>query len=255
MITAGVDVGAETVKVVIFKDQELAAWSLLKTELDRKESVDRALKQAEERGGISKRSIRKLVATGIGRKTIAVADDSIPDIIASGRGAAFLFPNARTVIDIGAEEARAIRLGPDGEVENFTKNDKCAAGVGAFLEAMARALELSVEEMGPVALRSQQVIPMNSICAVFAESEVVSLIHSQIDREDIARSIHESIAVRIVSMIDRVGVAPEIAFIGGVARNAGVVASLCKHLKTTLLVPEHPQLVTAMGAALLAQDG
>lgn len=253
MITGGVDVGAETVKAAIFVNEELVGWSIVKTGLDRKVSVDKALKLAEQAGGVSARPIQRLVATGSGRKTITIADSDISEIIATAQGTSFLFPSAHTVIDIGAEQARAIRIDTEGAVQNFTKNDKCAAGVGAFLDAMATALEFEIEDLGPASLKSKQYIPITATCVVFIESEVVSLIHSQIPKEDIARSIHESIAIRITSMVQRVGIEQDIAFVGGVAMNVGVAASLKKHLGADIFVPEHPMLVTAMGAALIAQ--
>ena len=253
MITAGVDVGAEAVKAAIFVDKELAGWSVVKTELDRRVSVDKALKLAGEAGGVSAGSIQYLIATGSGRKTITIADDYISDVIATGHGASILFPSVHTVIDIGAEEAWAIQIDTGGAIRNFTKNDKCAAGVGAFLGAMARALEVRVTDLGPASLKSQQYIPINSTCVIFTESEVVSLIHSEIPKEDIARGIHESIAIRITSMVQRVGIERDIAFVGGVAKNVGVIDSLKKRLGVNIFVPEHPRIVTAMGAAIIAQ--
>jgi predicted CoA-substrate-specific enzyme activase len=253
MITGGIDVGAETVKAVIMVNKELAGWSIVKTGLDRKAAVDKALKLAERDGGIPARQIQCLMATGSGRKTIAIADDHISDVIATGRGASLLLPSVHTVIDIGAEQARAIRIDMRGAVQNFTKNDKCAAGVGAFLGAMATALEFEIEELGPASLKSQQYVAINATCVVFTESEVVSLIHSQIPKEDIARGIHESIAIRITSMAQRVGIEQDIALVGGVAMNVGVIDSLTKHLGAPVRVPEHPKIVTAAGAALIAQ--
>jgi benzoyl-CoA reductase subunit D len=255
MITAGVDVGAETVKAVIFVNKELAGWSIVKTGLDRKVSADKALKLAEQASGVSAKHIQYLIATGSGRKTITIAHNNISDIIATARGASALFPSVRTVIDIGAEQARAIRIDTGGAVQNFTKNDKCAAGVGAFLGAMATALEFEIEDLGPASLKSKQYIPITATCVVFIESEVVSLIHSQIPKEDIARGIHESIAIRVTSMVQRVGIEQDIAFVGGVAMNVGVTESLKKHLGAHLLVPERPKIVTAMGAAIIAQRG
>lgn len=254
MITAGVDIGAETTKAAIFVNKKLAGWSIVKTGLDRKVSVDKALKSAEQASGVSVRHIQYLIATGSGRKTITIADNNISDIIATGRGVFALFPSVHTVIDIGAEQARAIRIDIGGAVHNFAKNDKCAAGVGAFLSAMARALEFEIEDLGPASFQSQQHIPINSTCVVFTESEVISLIHSEIPKEDIARGIHESIAIRIISMAQRVGIEQDIAIIGGVAMNVGVIDRLEKHIGAHILVPEHPKIVTAIGAAIIAQE-
>jgi predicted CoA-substrate-specific enzyme activase len=253
MITGGVDVGAETVKAAILVNKELVGWSIVKTGLDRRVAVEKALKRAEQAGGVSARSIQRLIATGGGRKTIAIADNNISDVIATGRGASVLMPSVHTVIDIGAEQARAIRIDSGGAVQNFTKNDKCAAGVGAFLGAMATALEFEIDNLGPASLKSQHYIPINATCVVFTESEVVSLIHSQIPKEDIARGIHEAIAIRIASMVQRVGIKQDIALVGGVAMNIGVIDSLKKHLGANILVPELPRILTAIGAAIIAQ--
>jgi benzoyl-CoA reductase subunit D len=158
------------------------------------------------------------------------------------------------VIDVGAEEARGIRCDAAGRVIDFAKNEKCAAGVGAFVEAMAHALELKIEEMGRVSLQSTKLIPMNVTCVVFAESEVISLIHAKTPKPDIARAIHEAIATRTTSMARRVGIEREVAFIGGVAKNAGVVERLRQHLDTDILIPEEPQIIGALGAALIASS-
>jgi benzoyl-CoA reductase subunit D len=156
------------------------------------------------------------------------------------------------VIDVGAEEGRAIKVDESGRVVDFAINEKCAAGAGAFTEAMARALEVKIEEMGPLSLKSTQVVPMNAQCAVFAESELVTLVHSKVPKPDMARAIHDAIADRIVSMVRRVGIEKEIMLIGGVAHNIGFVSSLNQGLKTEVIVPEDPEYVGALGAALSA---
>ncbi len=254
MITAGVDIGAETVKVVILNDGQIMGWSTIQAGLDRKVSSEEALELALEQAGLTQGEIERVTATGLGRKEVPFAGGDVIEMIADARGIVHLFPSVRTVIDIGAEEARGIRLNAQGKMQDFAKNDKCAAGVGAFVESMARALEITTEEMGPVSLKSKQDIPMNVTCVVFAESEVVSLIHSKVPKEDIAAAIHEAVATRTVSMARRIGIEKDVAFIGGVAKNAGVAAKLKKHLGTDLIVPENPQIVGALGAALLAGE-
>jgi len=253
MITAGVDVGAEAVKVVILTDGKVAAYSILRAGLERKQTCEEALEEALKKAGLSRSDIGRIVATGVGRKEAVYAHDSVTEIAADARGVAYLFPQARTIIDVGAEESRGIRCDSTGKVVDFAKNEKCAAGVGAFVEAMARALETTVEEMGPLSLKSTKEIPMNVTCVVFAESEVVSLVHARTPKPDIARAIHEAIATRTTSMVRRVGIEKEVAFIGGVAKNVGVVERLKSHLGTDVLIPEEPQIVGALGAALIAQ--
>jgi benzoyl-CoA reductase subunit D len=252
MITVGVDVGAETIKVVIVKDDKVLSSSMTEGGMDREQSADQALDEAMASAGITKADIERVVATGIGRKEIAWANDTATDIAAVAMGANHFFPSARTVIDIGAEESRCVKIDGLGRVVDFAKNDKCAAGVGTFVESMARALEMKLEEMGPLSLQSDTIVPMNVTCVVFAESEVVSLIHSGIPKPDITRSIHEAIATRAISTGYRVGIDKDVALVGGLVRNSGVVDRLSSHLGMVPLLPEEPQLVSALGAALIA---
>ena len=171
---------------------------------------------------------------------------------ADALGGFSLFPSARTIIDVGAEEGRAVRCDERGRMVDFVINDKCAAGAGTFVEAMARALETKLEEMGPLSLKAKKAVPMNAQCTVFAESEVVSLIHSRVAKEDIARAIHDAMAGRIASMVLRVGVEKEVVLVGGVALNQGFVKPLQNELNTDLIVPEFPEYVGALGAAIIA---
>lgn len=252
MITAGIDIGAETTKVVIVKDNQVLAHSIVRVGWDPLESAHRALKEAMERARVSRDEIEYITATGVGRKGASLADNQAAEVMCDAKGAAWLFPSVRTVIDVGAEESRGIKCDGSGKVLDFAKNDKCAAGTGAFVETMARALEVKVEEMGELSLHSENDIPMNVTCVIFAESEVVSLIHAKTPTADTARAIHNAIASRTVSMVRRVGVESDVALIGGVARNVGVIDSLKKHLEVDILVPQNPQIVGALGAALLA---
>jgi len=162
-------------------------------------------------------------------------------------------PSVRTVIDVGAEEGRGIKV-EGGKVKDFVINERCAAGAGTFVEAMARALEVKVEDMGQMSLKSVNVIPMNAQCCVFAESEVVSLIHSKVSKEDVSRAIHDAIAGRISSMVLRIGVEKDVVLIGGCALNAGFLPPLEKELHTSIIVPEFPEFVSALGAAVIAAN-
>ncbi len=254
MITAGVDIGAETVKVVLLKGSQVLSYGLVLTGVNTQQSTEEALAEALHKAGITSNDIKHITATGAGRKHAPFAHDQVTEIIADAKGAIWLFPTVRTVIDVGAEESRGIKCDAEGKVLDFARNEKCAAGAGAFVEAMAKALELEVEEMGKLSLLSQKEIPINSTCVVFAESEVVSLIHSGVDKMDIARAIHDAIATRITSMVFRIGVEKDVAFIGGVAKNIGVVTLVGKHLGIEPLIPEDPQIVGALGAALIARE-
>ena len=255
MITAGLDVGAQTVKVAILKDRNLLSHSIVLCGVQRKGSIDQAFNEALQKAGISREEIKGIVATGTGKTDVDFANSNISEIIADAGGALWFCPTAKTVIDIGAEESRGLKCNADGKVLDFAKNEKCAAGVGAFVESMARALELNTEEMGELSIKSQKEIPMNVTCVVFAESEVISLIHSNIAKPDIARAIHDAIATRTTSMVRKVGIEKDVALIGGVAKNIGVIAGLKRHLGVdNIKVPEEPQIIGAIGAALIAAD-
>lgn len=252
MLKAGIDIGAETTKAVIMGDGKVLARSITLTGLEQTEAVETVLADALSKAGIKREDLKAIVTTGVGRKSIPFATHDVTEIAADAKGAIFLYPTARTVIDVGAEESRAIKVDANGKVADFAKNEKCAAGVGAFVASMARALEIKVEDMGKLSLQSNKDIPMNVTCVVFAESEVVSLIHAKTPKPDIARAIHDAIGTRTTSMARRIGMDKDIVLIGGVAKNPGVVDSLKRHLQTDIFIPEDPEFVGALGAAILA---
>jgi len=252
MITAGVDVGAKTVKVVIQEDGKILGKGLVLAGLDTEAAIMEAFGASLKDAGLDRDKVERVFATGAGRKEVTEADDSYTEVGADAAGAIYMYPQARTVIDVGAEEGRAIRVDERGKVVDFAINERCAAGAGAFTEAMARALELPLEELGALSLTSTKAVPMNAQCAVFAESEVVSLIHAKTEKRDIARAVHDAMATRTTSMARRVGVEPEIALIGGVAKNPGFVESLQRDLETEVMIPDQPEYVGAFGAAILA---
>jgi benzoyl-CoA reductase subunit D len=254
MITAGVDVGAKNVKVVLLRDGEVKARALKTIGLDTEEAIRDAFDRALKADGIKREDIERIVATGAGRKEVKFAHDELTEVGASAKGAHHLFPSARTVIDVGAEEGRAIRVNQEGRVQDFAINEKCAAGAGAFTEAMARALEIDLQKFGELSLKSQKAVPMNAQCAVFAESEVVSLIHAKTPKEDIARAVHDAIADRIISMARRVGLENDVIVVGGLARNVGFIDALKRTLEMDVRVPEYPEYAAALGAALSAAE-
>ncbi|MBE0481137.1 MAG: CoA activase [Dehalococcoidia bacterium] len=252
MISAGIDMGAQAVKVVIVNDGKVVARSMTHTGFEPLESAKKALDDAANKAGIPREDIKSVIATGAGRKAVDFATRTVTEVTADARGVVSLLPSVRTVIDIGAEEARGISCDAEGKVLDFAKNDKCAAGAGAFVESMARALDIKIPEMIAISLKSTQDAPINATCAVFAESEVVSLIHSKIEKADIAHAVHDAIASRVSSMVRRIPVEKDVALIGGVANNAAVVDVMKKHLGVDIIVPEHPDYVSALGAALSA---
>jgi benzoyl-CoA reductase subunit D len=255
MITAGIDCGAKNTKTVIIKDGEIIGKGSVLTGFDQEKAVGDSLTKAVKAAGISSDDIERIIGTGSGHKAIKVATDTIDEIKAMARAANFYYPSARTVVDVGAEEGRAAKIDENGEPVDFVINEKCAAGAGVFIEVMARALEVTLEDMGPLSLLSDKEIPMNAQCAVFAEAEVVGLIHAKTSKPDISKAIHDAIANRIVSMIRRIGVNEDVVIVGGVGRNPGFTASLKRELRLdNLHVPEEPEFGAAAGAAVIAAE-
>jgi benzoyl-CoA reductase subunit D len=239
MITAGIDCGAKNTKTVILKDNKIIGKGISPTGFDQVEAVNTSYEAALKDAGIEATEVEKIGGTGAG----------MDDII-------FYFPSARTVTDVGAEMGRAVKIDEKGQVIDFAINEKCAAGAGAFIEAMARALEVDLEEMGPMAMTTKKDIPMNAQCAIFAESEVVGLIHAKTEKQDVSKAIHDAMASRIVSMIRRIGVNKDIVMIGGVGLNPGFVDSLKKQLEIDdIKIPEDPAFGAAVGAAMVVSGG
>ena len=252
MITAGIDIGAKTVKVVVMKDGKVAAKAMDLGGFDQKGTSDRLFKKALADAGVDIKDVKLIMATGAGKGEFPHANDPVTEVTADARGASVIHPKSRTVISVGAEEGRAIKTDAQGKVVDFAINEKCAAGAGAFTEAMARALELKVEDLGSLSLQSTNAVPMNAQCAVFAESEVVSLVHAGTSKPDISRAIHDAIASRISSMARRISIENDVVLIGGVAKNKGFVESLKRDLATEVFVPQDPEYISALGAAHIA---
>jgi len=253
MITAGIDCGAKNTKTVILKDGKIIGKGIVLTGFDQAQAVKESFEMALKDAGISQADLAHVGGTGSGAKSITEADVKVNDIKAMAAAAHYFFPNARTVADVGAEESRAAKCDEQGGVVDFAINDKCAAGAGAFMEAMSRALETPLEQIGPLALTSNNAIPINAQCTIFAESEVVGLIHAQTEKKDISKAIHDAMAGRIVSMIRRIGVNPDIVMIGGVAYNPGFVTALQRELGVDkVYIPDKPEFASAAGAAVVA---
>jgi len=253
MITAGIDCGAKNTKTVIVRDGKIIGKGKVLTGFDQNKAIlgswDMALKEA----GISEDQVEVTCGTGSGKEAIRNVKSLVNDIKAMTKGAGYFFPNARTVADVGAEEGRAAKMDERGNPVDFAINEKCAAGAGAFIESMARALETTLEDMGSLALKSDKEIPMNAQCVIFAESEVVGLIHAKTPKEDISKAIHDAMADRIVSMIRRVGVNPDVVLLGGVGYNPGFVEAVKRELGLDeLCIPESPEYGMAVGAAVVA---
>lgn len=254
MITAGIDMGAKFIKVLILKDgkvlgkaRELAGFEPLIV-------AEKVFENAVSQAGVAKDDIENIFATGAGRKSVTFTKNYVTEVSATARGVLFSHPSVRTVIEIGAEEGRAVKCDENGKVQDFAINEKCAAGAGSFTEAMARALEVPIEEFGKISLSSSKSIPMNAQCAVFAESEVVSLVHAKTPKADIAKAVHDAIASRIISMVRRVGINKDVALAGGVSYNVGFLDSLNRGLELEVIVPDDAEYIGALGAAIVASE-
>jgi benzoyl-CoA reductase subunit D len=254
MITAGIDCGAKNTKTVIMKGGEIMGKGMVLTGFDQNKAIKTSLEEACKDAGILEGDIDKFGGTGSGKETIK-GSKAVNDIRAMAKAANRFFPTARTVIDVGAEEGRAVKIDEEGKAVDFAINEKCAAGAGAFIESMARALEVGLEEMGSLCLQSDKEIPMNAQCVIFAESEVVGLIHAKTRKPDISKAIHDAMASRIVSMIRRIGVNEDVVMLGGVGHNPGFVEALKRELNLgRIYVPEAPEYGAAVGAALVAAE-
>lgn len=254
MITAGIDCGAKNTKAVIIKDGKVLGKAIVLTGFDQEKAIRDSLEAACKAAGVTEKDIEKIGGTGSGRDSIK-GSKQINDVQAMCKAARFLFPGAKTVADIGAEEGRAAKFDEKGNPVDFAINEKCAAGAGSFIEAMSRALETPIEKIGPLALTSDNEIPMNAQCTIFAETEVIGLIHANTPKNDISKAIHDAIAGRIVSMIRRVGVDEEIVIMGGMAYNPAFLKALKIQLNIDdIKIPDDPEYGAAIGAAVAASE-
>jgi predicted CoA-substrate-specific enzyme activase len=252
---AGVDVGSLGSKSVIFENGEIIGSSILRTGLRSEESGQAALDAALENAGRRREDLCYIVGTGYGRISAPYADKTVTEITCHARGAHFLHPKTRTIIDMGGQDCKAIRLDEEGNVTDFAMNDKCAAGTGRFLEVMANVMKVGIEDLGGLSLNATEVLPVSSTCTVFAESETISLIARGEKAENIIVGIHHAIANRIHGLFSRVGIENDVFFSGGVAKNVGMRKALEDVMDITLARPEgDPQLAGAIGAAILAQE-
>jgi predicted CoA-substrate-specific enzyme activase len=250
--TVGVDVGSITTKAVALAGE---GWEsrLIATGPSPKKAAARAVEELLAAAGLERAQVARLVATGYGRARVEGADRKITEITCHARGAEHLAPGVDMVVDIGGQDSKVIKTDGAGGVVDFTMNDKCAAGTGRFLEVMAGALESRVEELGEMA-KGAEPVEITSMCTVFAESEVISLLAEDVPCERVVAGIHRSVARRVASMAQRLGLGQRILFTGGVAKNSGVRRALEQALGREVVVHEHCQLAGALGAALLAAD-
>lgn len=252
---AGVDVGSTQTKAVIINEAgEIVGRSLLDTGANVIQAAENAYVVAREEAGIDEREVEYIVGTGYGRYRVTFGNSQVTEISCHGRGAVHLFPNTRTVVDMGGQDTKAISVDANGEITDFCMNDKCAAGTGRFLGAAAAALDIPLDDLGPISLTSTRPIKISTTCTVFAESEVLAWIGKGKKIEDILWGVHVSIAQRSAGLMRRVGVNDEITFTGGVTRNKGMVKALEDRLGKPLNISEDCHFMGALGAALFALD-
>ncbi len=255
MITAGIDIGSSTSKVVILEDNQVLSYSIIPTGAESAASAQRAMDEAlRGTNHLSLEDMGWVIATGYGRVIVPFANETVTEISCHAKGANWLFPSVRTVLDMGGQDCKAIRCDDHGKLLNFIMNDKCAAGTGRFLEVMAEVMELPLEDIGKLSLQASEEIRINSTCTVFGKSEVASLIRQGRDKRDILAGLHAAILSRVYTLLRKVGIKAEFAITGGIAKNIGVVKRLEEKVGLSALLPEEPQIVGALGAALFARD-
>jgi predicted CoA-substrate-specific enzyme activase len=250
--TLGIDVGSTASKCIILKDgKEIVAKSLIDVGAGTS-GPQRAIDAVLEAAGMTRDQMAYVLATGYGRNSLmGLADKQMSELSCHARGASFLFPEAHTVIDIGGQDVKVLRI-ENGTMTNFQMNDKCAAGTGRFLDVMARVLEVRVEDLGDLGAQSKKHVGISSTCTVFAESEVISQLSMGTDKCDIINGIHHSVAGRVAGLAHRIGVVKDLVMTGGVAQNRGVVSALEEELGCPILTSPLTQYNGALGAALFA---
>lgn len=252
---AGVDVGStQTKAVIVNEEREIVGRALIDTGANVVVAAENAYSEALQSSGIREEEVEYVIGTGYGRYRVTFGNTQVTEISCHARGAAQMFPGTKTVLDMGGQDTKAIRVSPKGEVLDFCMNDKCAAGTGRFLGAAAAALDIPLSELGNVAMKAERPVKISTTCTVFAESEVLSWLGKGKKIEDVLLGVHQSIGARSVGLLRRVGVTDQVTFTGGVARNPAMIAALESRLDLKLNVSEESHFMGAIGAALFALD-
>jgi predicted CoA-substrate-specific enzyme activase len=253
MLVLGIDIGAATAKAVLFDDHKILSSAVIPTGFNVIQTASEVTEIACKESNRSMNEIAYTVSTGYARNTVPFANKQVTEITCHAKGINFLLPEARTIIDIGGQDSKVIRINETGNVINFTMNDKCAAGTGRFFEVMAGIFGLNISEMGPVAIKSTNPCKISSTCTVFAETEVVSLRAQGKSREDLIGGIHKAAVSRIMAMGKSLGYEKQVILTGGVAKNIGVKKFFEDEFKFEIIIPAEPQITGAVGAALIAE--
>lgn len=250
----GIDVGSFTTKGVITKDGELVAQYLLYSGSDYRIAAEKVRKELLTKAEHSLERIACTVATGRGANSVLFADHKVADIICCARGINSIFPSVRTVLDISDQASQVIRIDQEGKVVNFATTEKCAAGSGRFLQIIANVLRIDLKDIGPLSLQSKSPVTFTTGCAVFGETEAISRVAEGNSKEDILAGVHRALAEKVTALVERLGLEGEYAIAGGGGLDIGLVKAIEDQLNIRLLVPPHPQLVTAFGAAIIAAE-
>ncbi len=252
---AGIDIGSLFSKALVLdENNKINAYYILQSGAVYKGAAEAVMNNTLTNAELNMEDLSYIVSTGYGRARVPFANSQVTEISCHGRGANFVFPQVRTIIDIGGQDSKVIQVNKEGKAVKFAMNDKCAAGTGRFLEVMAVSLGVSLGEMSKLAEKSNTDVEISSMCTVFAESEVISLFAQGTAKEDIALGVYKSIARRVTGLFGQVGKNERVAMTGGVAKRSGMVKALEKAIGTELLIPEEPQIMGALGAAILARE-
>ncbi|SCW53231.1 benzoyl-CoA reductase, bcr type, subunit A/benzoyl-CoA reductase, bcr type, subunit D,TIGR02261 [Paenibacillus tianmuensis] len=254
MITLGIDIGSLSTKSAILNDNSVVAYDVVYTGGDNRQSAETTFNNVLTKAGLTKKDIDVIVTTGYGRENVPFADKHVSEITCHAKGMHFLNPSIRTVLDIGGQDSKAIQIGEKGNVVNFMMNDKCAAGCGRFLDIIARALGVKLEELGGIHQTATSTARISSMCTVFAETEVVSLVAVGTPTPSIIKGVHESIATRAIALLKAVGIKEPLGMSGGVAKNIGIVSALQDLLNMKVEVTDYPQVTGAIGAAYIGRS-
>jgi predicted CoA-substrate-specific enzyme activase len=249
---AGIDVGAQSIKVVVFDGEKILGARIVVTEDEANRAAQRIYEDLLGELKLSGSDVEKIYVTGWGADDVLFADGKSSEQVCAAKGARFLIPTARTILDMGAEGSRVMKLSADGILEEFVNNSKCASGTGSFIELGAVYLQVPIEQMGPLSLSADGSADVSSTCAVFAESVIISNIHKGEPLERIAAGIHKSAATRVSELLGRIGKVDDVVFVGGPAKNRGLVRILEEMSGVSFKIPDNPQIVVALGAALQA---
>lgn len=253
MISCGIDVGARAVKALLWDGKEVLSFAIEDTGSNLAETARRVLETSLHLSKTNLDDVGLIISTGYGRSSLPFIKHTITEITCQATGSRHLFPQARTIIDIGGQDSKVIGLDEEGGVKDFAMNDRCAAGTGRFLEVIADVLEIDLGEMGKTASAPEGITEIKSTCVVFAESEVISLLSQRRDKNEIFAGVQRAMASKILPLAGRVGIKEPVVFTGGVAKGKGMVNALSEALDTRLLVAQEPQITCALGAAILAQ--